>query len=137
MSNVEDHATNIDGSVDLREQQVRGKGLFSMLAKGLQLNVISRDFIRKYFQVDYVSVVPENYHLQQEQEQQRVQQEYEQQELLHPHLQQLDQTQLEQTQQLFQQSLPLKQEQQCQLELQQQQLPQQERSPCRKRRLSI
>lgn len=137
MSNEEDYAKNIDGSVELREQQVRGKGLFDMLAKGLQLNVISRDFINKYFQVDCVSVVPENYHLQQQEEQQGAQQQYEQQELLQPHLQQLlqlDQTQLEQTQQLFQQSLPLKQEQQCQLQLQQQQLPQQS---CRKRRLSI
>lgn len=120
MSNSEDHALNIDGTVELREQQLRAKGLFAMLAKGLQLNVISRDFINKYFQVDYVSVVPDNYHILQEEEQPRAQQEYEQQELLQPHLEQLLKIQ------------------QAQLELDQlEQLAQQQLSPCRKRRLSI
>lgn len=127
MSNEEDQATNIEGTVDLREQQVRAKGLFAMLAKGLQLNLVSRAFINKYFQVDYVSVVPEDYHQQQEEEEQlRAQQEHEQQELLQPHLEQL--LQLEQTQ------LKQTQLEQTQLLLQ---LPQQQRSPCRKRRLSI
>lgn len=114
--------------MDLREQQVRAKGLFAMLAKGLQLNLVSRAFINKYFQVDYVSVVPEDYHQQQqeEEEQLRAQQEHEQQELLQPHLEQL--LQLEQTQ------LKQTQLEQTQLLLQ---LPQQQRSPCRKRRLSI
>lgn len=140
MSNVEDHAANIDGTVELREQQLYGKGLFAMLAKGLQLNVISSEFIRKYFQIDCILFMPQPEEYQQEDEQLQ----YEQHELLEPHLQQLLQ-QSQQQQQLFQQQFSLQQEQLCQEEYEQQLLLLQiplhtqpsQRSPGRNRRRSI
>ncbi|XP_023161011.1 uncharacterized protein LOC111592819 isoform X2 [Drosophila hydei] len=55
-STVGDHATNIAATKELREQQVRGKGIFAMLAKGLELNVISTQFIADYFQIKYLKV---------------------------------------------------------------------------------
>lgn len=147
MSNPEDHASHIDATAQLREQQVRGKGLFAMLVKGLQLNVISVEFIKKYFQIDFKAKVPQPVDDQQQ---------YGQQELVEPHLQQILQLQqsqqLQQQQQLFQQqSISLQEDQLSQEQDEQQQQIQsldEERQQlcseqscshavCRKRRRSI
>ncbi|XP_017863689.1 PREDICTED: uncharacterized protein LOC108614203 [Drosophila arizonae] len=57
-SAVGDHDANVAATKELREQQMRGKGLFAMLAKGLEMNVVSTQFIADYFQVNYVQVRP-------------------------------------------------------------------------------
>ncbi|KAH8365999.1 hypothetical protein KR093_008118, partial [Drosophila rubida] len=49
-SKVGDPLLNIQSTKSLREQQVRCKGLFAMLAKGFQLNVMSSEFILKFFE---------------------------------------------------------------------------------------
>ncbi|XP_017841330.2 LOW QUALITY PROTEIN: uncharacterized protein LOC108599061 [Drosophila busckii] len=51
LSTVGDYKKNAIRSRALRQQQVRGKGIFAMLAKGQQLNVISSQFIMEYFQL--------------------------------------------------------------------------------------
>jgi len=45
--------SNIAQTRTLREQQVRAKGIFAMLSKGLELNVISSEFIEEFFKIDY------------------------------------------------------------------------------------
>lgn len=57
-STVGDHDANVAATKELREQQVRGKGIFAMLAKGLEVNMVSTQFIADYFQVNYVQVQP-------------------------------------------------------------------------------
>ncbi|KAH8302600.1 hypothetical protein KR044_008785, partial [Drosophila immigrans] len=50
-SKVGDPMANIESTKSLREQQVRCKGIFAMLAKGFQLNAINSDLLNKFFQL--------------------------------------------------------------------------------------